>query len=836
GTLLVNGSLNKPVVFTSSSNIPQAGDWGGIDLRSTSINTVIRHATIEYAEEGVSVEAGVINYLIDNSTIRSNSLRGLYLNATDGIVSNSSVYDHYGPPNTPHSGIYVYDASPTIKQCIIYNNDYGIRVASVVLGAARPLIQGNYIADNNSSQALSAGIYIAGSNPIVSSNIISSNKTGIYSTAGSPTINLNNVITRNGVGITIRNSGSPIIDGNSIIDNAIGINVYRDSFSYSHPYLTISNNDIYGNTSLDLRAFVKVDPLQFKEVVNNWWGTPVISEIRASSLEVFDVIALQRNHGLITNNFSVTNKYISPLSSPNTQDSTFLSANITEPSTWVVDILNSNQTSVKSYSGNSAIINAPWDGTNTAGNPVADGNYLFLVKIANQPVGFERVIVDNIAPTSILDATLNGGSFNTSPMPLIGSSADNNLKNYSLSIADGISPTAGDYTNIEAPIQKIVVNGTLLNWDFADLDGLHFETSGQKTLKLTTVDYAGNSSTSIVEFTLTHASIKNVIHDTYSIKPSQGETVSVNFDLGLPALQTAIVYWRFYPEDDNTTNNLKAEVSATFTSEGPKTMTWNGMGLSGEYLSDDVYRFELVTDINGVESTYSNLFKMPTNSQCSPITAADIQPEKNHYLTVECVVTLPVRYYALSGSVIFNDAYPAGTYTLMWDMRDPDNKLIDGFSATTGIYHREIKQDSVIIQGNEPKVTGTGIAPNIEVIATPHTVFHSFDQVSEIVYRISLDSHVSVKLLAPCFSSNAECEINHDNGILLFEGDLAANDGAGDPINHTFEWRGYDYQATTVDTNNIMVNENGYYTFSIKAISIQTGLETIYRGILNLYY
>ena len=52
---------------------------------------------------------------------------------------------------------------------------------------------------------------------------------------------------------------------------------------------------------------------------------------------------------------------------------------------------------------------------------------------------------------------------------------------------------------------------------------------------------------------------------------------------------------------------------------------------------------------------------------------------------------------------------------------------------------------------------------------------------------------------------------------------------------HSFEWRGYDAAQATPDTNDILVSDDGTYTYIIRAVSVASGVTSYYRGSLGLY-
>jgi hypothetical protein len=134
---------------------------------------------------------------------------------------------------------------------------------------------------------------------------------------------------------------------------------------------------------------------------------------------------------------------------------------------------------------------------------------------------------------------------------------------------------------------------------------------------------------------------------------------------------------------------------------------------------------------------------------------------------------------------------------------------------------------NVVIVKNAPAITGTAMAPEIEVKSNPYQIVHSYEQFSQIGYRIDQDAYVTVKLLPPGIS-----DTNSSQAVTVVNNQLtAANNGSGQPIDHIVEWTGYN----VADTNNILISAEGDYTFIIQAISVQTGSTATWRGAIRLY-
>ena len=138
------------------------------------------------------------------------------------------------------AGIYIYNASPVIRNNVIRNNqEWGIRIESY----SNPLIMGNIINDN------AGGIQIPGGQPTITGNEIKNNAGNGIETYNTRTFTLLNSIIvgngKNGVKFLIpsgSSSGSVVIANNTVVANADnGISGNRD------PVITISNNIVTNN-------------------------------------------------------------------------------------------------------------------------------------------------------------------------------------------------------------------------------------------------------------------------------------------------------------------------------------------------------------------------------------------------------------------------------------------------------------------------------------------------------------------------------------------------------------------------------------------------------------
>lgn len=261
-------------------------------------------------------------------------------------------------------------------------------------------------------------------------------------------------------------------------------------------------------------------------------------------------------------------------------------------------------------------------------------------------------------------------------------------------------------------------------------------------------------------------------------------------------------------------------------------LVWDGRNSMGAYVPEDAYSYSLhataasrsatfdppaVNDIGSGTGTVDAHFNANRNDFWK------MDYTMNHYGLVRMQVsgcTSPTHYP-------YNWVpFPPGVHPLIWDGRGANGQLVSG---TCQIYFDApllMKSNMVIVRGTNPKITGSGASPNVEVISNPYRVVHSYEQISQISYRLDQDSYVTVKLLPPGISDLASPE-----AIVLTNAVLQTALSGGQPVDHQIEWKGYD----ELDTNDILVSGEGSYTFAIEATGAVSGATTVYRGVLQLW-
>lgn len=223
GNLQVKGEPGSQVLFTSSKPNKARGDWAGITVRTTGLDTTrFDYAKVEYGGSNME-SSGLIwsqgNTVIRNCVIRASAYGGVY-NQSGGYlkISDTEIFDcyYYGlisgtsaaggtadnckihdidligletstfsrirrcwVYNTGYNGIHSFN-NTTIEESVLFNNPYGIFVVG-----GKPLIKNNTIFSN----AKGIGFYDAAfwhPSAVITSNIISGNtghaifSTGVY--------------------------------------------------------------------------------------------------------------------------------------------------------------------------------------------------------------------------------------------------------------------------------------------------------------------------------------------------------------------------------------------------------------------------------------------------------------------------------------------------------------------------------------------------------------------------------------------------------------------------------------------------------------------------------
>lgn len=706
--------------------------------------------------------------------------------------------------------VSVTGTNATISNSLIHNfTDSGIRMTSATSASQ---ILNNYI-DNYDSTGY--GIYLSASSPAITGNKIYRTSIGIFAIgASNPTIT-GNAISNNGRGI--------VLDGNS------------SNSATAVPNPVITGNDIFGNAGaqLEIYRYGATNPVVIN-ATGNWWGTatPVAGQQilftggSPVSKANFSSPSAASQTGPVGGNVSLSEYYFSP-NSDAIKDTTTISGTLNQSASWTITIRNPNYSAVRSFSGSGTTISAIWDGRDSGGNMLPDAIYSIQVEAnggsGSATIGARAATLDTTAPaTAITAPTTSAVLSNVLQVPVLGSASDGYLVNFTLDYGAGAAPATWSTLTSQS---VSVTASTLGTWVVSSAVGGATLGNGAYVLRLRTSDKAGNAGIAQIPITLDLLSISSVTQNLQLMTPLTGQQLQVNFSIPAPAT----AFLRIYPEAGGA---LVKEITQVFSSSGAKSLTWDGRNSSGAYVAEEAYSYALYIDDGVRNATYDPPAPGGDGSGSGTVDASynankndfwKMNYTMNHYGRIRMQVsgcTSPTHFP-------YNWVpYPPGVHPLIWDGRGADGQIVSGTCAIYFDPPLYMKSNSVIVRGTTPKVTGTGASPSIEVKSNPYRITHSYEHISQITYRVDQDSYVTVKLLPPGVSDPASPQ-----AIVITNNELTYAQSGGQPADHVVEWKGYE----DMDTNDILVSEEGSYTFAIQATGVTTGRTALYRGALQLW-
>jgi hypothetical protein len=152
GTLDVNGTAEKPVVFTSSTN-SAPGQWTGIVLQAGAGASSLSHAEVRYAKTGIAISGGISPEIVD-SFIHHGSSVGVSVTAGGApeiarniVADNSSTGISYAYTGTSNQ-LKIHD------NLVERNNSGGIRVSPSGTVALTHVHFGDNEVNDNGGQAI----------------------------------------------------------------------------------------------------------------------------------------------------------------------------------------------------------------------------------------------------------------------------------------------------------------------------------------------------------------------------------------------------------------------------------------------------------------------------------------------------------------------------------------------------------------------------------------------------------------------------------------------------------------------------------------------------------
>jgi len=159
GTLIVEGTKEDPVYFTSDAPDPRNGDWSAINLLYPESQCKFNYAVFECAQQGLNVYNGDV--LISNCVFRWNNREGVCFESSSAFEASLAYTQIY---ENGYNGLAALKYELAMDYCDIWRNGTkGVRLDATELKITRSIVHENQ-ADglfvNNNGYLLNMGVNI----------------------------------------------------------------------------------------------------------------------------------------------------------------------------------------------------------------------------------------------------------------------------------------------------------------------------------------------------------------------------------------------------------------------------------------------------------------------------------------------------------------------------------------------------------------------------------------------------------------------------------------------------------------------------------------------------
>ena len=255
--LAINSTAGFGLTFTNiGGNNIFANQISGISLGSSN-NNINNNSITNSIGDGISIAAGVGNNVISNNTISGNNGNGISeTNANGNSISSNTI------SSNSLNGINISSSSGIITgNSITGNNGVGMSLNSNTL---------NQITNNNIENNSSGGISLVNTAGTLSSNNITGNQGyGISLSASNNTLSGNIISGNSNHGIIISGSNNSIsndtVFNNGTSGTGVGVSVQTGSNN------SILNNSIYDNSTLGIQLITPANNSQSYPVLNKFY-------------------------------------------------------------------------------------------------------------------------------------------------------------------------------------------------------------------------------------------------------------------------------------------------------------------------------------------------------------------------------------------------------------------------------------------------------------------------------------------------------------------------------------------------------------------------------------
>lgn len=241
GRIQANGSNEKPVLFASNFEEPQAGDWQGIVLLASEKKNLLDHCRVEGAETGL--DASFAHITMKNT---------FFVKCRTGARLQDSILAMSGSGASNCAiGLFLSDCEADIRDADFSSNHKGVSVVRTSLYLTGSTMYGN---DFEAMAAENSKVKIVG-------NSFTLNGSGASLTRCEGGVSLNRILKNTDYGLLLARSRVKV-NGNEIAQNGkIGMQVEEgNSVAWGNILFANGSYDLYNAGKGEVRA------------IGNWWG------------------------------------------------------------------------------------------------------------------------------------------------------------------------------------------------------------------------------------------------------------------------------------------------------------------------------------------------------------------------------------------------------------------------------------------------------------------------------------------------------------------------------------------------------------------------------------
>ena len=728
GRLVAIGTPSQPIRFTSNQVTPTAGYWRGVFLTSTSQpSSQLAYVTVEAAgynaysiQAALSLEAGAPT--VDHVSMVTSSGTGLRVVGGTPSVTNSTISATTGSGAT---GMTVSGGNISVTGSTISGTTgTGVVVKTGgILTLGNSSIVGNTAGYTNqvptSPQNATLSYWGAASGPSGSgSGTGQSVSTGVlYEPWLTATPSIGQFFTSFS---QTNRSFNPTIGVNSILNFTTSLTgnwTVQIMTSGGTVIRTIAGSGASGAATWDGKndgGVLQANgtyTYQLSSVSGGQSATPAVG---------FAIIDTTLQAGFT--GLSVSQAYFSP-NGDGVQDTVALTGTATPGgATWTVNVRNSLNAIVRTYTGSAPTLSVIWDGKNGSGTIQPDGSYTFEAiatygtSSATSTLG---TTLDNTLPTATLTAPTptqvisNVYQNGLTSFGVTGTASDTNITSWTLDYGAGSAPTT--WATIGTGTTS-VTNGPLGTWTTVAL------ANGTYTVRLRVWDRAGNLRTTTVVVTVGNFSLTQ---NTLQINAPASETITYTSVVPFTLTETITL--------KNEAGQAVRTLFSGLRAAGAYNDAWDGKGGSGQFLPSGGYfvvanlsaggsnamwdqSTQYLNDLSthylgeSQSGTYDPLNNQPlvltyTSSQPSRI-AVIVAPQSVGEITDSC--SLPQM------CLVYNRYEEMGAHSVSWAGVDSAGSSHPEMNQMVVVSRRTLfPKNAVVVYGTRPSVTNVFATPRV---------------------------------------------------------------------------------------------------------------------------